>query len=159
MPTYLEPLPNDAPVVEQESLRITPVWYRYLSVALVGRVQASAYVAKAVTLVNQSAAIGLTALLAQGSFGVYRVSWVVRVTQAATTSSSLAVTVANTDGGVNVQQVGPALGGNTITSVQSGSFLVRADAATAISYAVAYTSVGATPMLYTISVVIETVNT
>lgn len=159
MATYLEPLPNEAPVVEAETLRITPVWYRYLSVALIGRVQASAYVAKSLTLVNQAAAIGATALVAQGSFGVYRVSWNVRITQAAGVSSAVTVTVANTDSGVNVAQVGPALTGNTPTSVQSGSFLVRADAATAITYAVAYTSVGAPAMTYTISVVIETVNT
>jgi hypothetical protein len=157
MPTQIEPLPNDAPMVDAQTRRITPVWYRYLSVAIVGRLQASAFVTKAVTRTGQAAAIGATPI-AQGSAGLYRVSWNLRVTQPATTSSSLTVTIANTDGGINVVQSGPALTGNSLITLQSGLVLVRADAATAITYAVAYTSVGATPLQYAISVVAEQAN-
>jgi hypothetical protein len=157
MPTVVEPLPDSDPVVDADTRLITPVWYRYLSTAIVARLSGAPLVARMVTVANHGASIGATSL-SQGSFGLYRVSWVLRITQAATVSSQATVTIANTDAGVNVAQVAPAVTGNTTTTVQSGSVLVRADAATAITYAVAYTSVGATPMLYTISVAIEAVS-
>jgi hypothetical protein len=157
VPAILEPLPHEAPMVDPRTGRIASVWYRYFSVAFLGRLNAAPYVAKSIQRPNQAAAIGATSL-SQGSAGLYRVSWFVRITQAATVSSSLTVTIAHTDGGVNVSQAGAAVGGNTITTLQSGIVMVRADAATAITFAVAYTSAGATPMLYTITVAIETVN-
>jgi hypothetical protein len=157
MPTTIEPLPHDAPLVDAPGLTISPVWYRYFSVVIVGRLQSSAQVTRAVTLPNQAASIGATAL-AQGSAGVSRVGWVLRITQPATTSSSVTVTIGYDDGGVAVSQAGAPVTGNTITTVQSGQVLVRSDAASPITYAVAYASVGATPMQYTLSVWIETVN-
>jgi len=156
MATQLEPVPHTTPLVTEDRT-ITSEWYRYLSAALLGRLNAAVYTKKAVTRASTAGALGATAL-AQGDTGLYRVSWNVRITQAATTSSSLTVTIAATDGGVAVLQVGPALTGNTITTVQSGTFLVRADAATPITYAVAYASVGATVMRYTISFAIELVS-
>jgi hypothetical protein len=154
MPTTIEPLPHEAPMVEAPGLTISSVWYRYLSVALVGRVQSSPYVSKVLTKADQAAASAPTAL-ASGSAGLYRVSWMLRITQAATVSSAATVTVASTDGGVSVSQSGAPVTGNTPTTVQSGMVLVRSDAGAAITFAVAYTSSGATPMRYTVSVAIE----
>jgi hypothetical protein len=150
---FLEPLQPDTPIVNADRT-ISAEFYRYLSATILARLQAAAYTSKTVTLANQAAAIGATAL-SSGAAGRYRVSWIVRMTQAATTSSSFTLTIANTDGAVNVSQAGAAVTGNTTTTVQSGAFIVRADAGTAVTYAIAYASVGATPMTYTVSLTIE----
>jgi hypothetical protein len=156
MPTTLEPVPHEAPMVDAPALTISSVWYRYFSTVIVGRLQTSAFVSKGFTLANQSAAIGATALTT-GAGGVYRISWMIRITQAASGSSAATVTIAYTDGGVNLTQSGAAVTGNTPTTVQSDMLLVRADAGTAVTYAVAYSSSGATPMQYTLSLAVEQV--
>jgi hypothetical protein len=102
--------------------------------------------------------ISSTTLLADtGSAGVFRVSWFLRITQAATTSSSVAVTVGFTDG-VALTISGTAVTGNTTTTIQQQSVIVRCDAASAITYSATYSSVGATPMQYALSVAVERVN-
>jgi len=156
MPTIIEPLPHEAPMVDAPALTISSVWYRYLSVAIVGRVQSAPYVSKGFTIADQSAAVGATALTT-GAGGVYRLSWVLRIAQAASVSSSVQVTFTSTDGGVNVTQGGAPVTGNTTATVQSGSVLMRADDATAVTYSVAYSSSGATPMHYTLSLAVEQV--
>ena len=92
-----------------------------------------------------------------GSAGVFRVSWFLRITQAATTSSSVAVTVAFTDG-VSLTVSGAAVTGNTTSTFQQQSVVVRCDANSSLSYSTTYSSVGATPMQYALSVVVERVN-
>lgn len=106
-------------------------------------------------LTAQGAAVTTTPVLANAAAGVYRVSFYVRVSRAATTSSSVQVTIGWTDGGVAQTFVGTALTGNTTTTQESRSVLVRADNGTNITMAVAYGSVGATSMLYESYVVVE----
>lgn len=141
-------------MVEAPALTISSVWYRYLSVALVGRLQSSAFLSKSLTLTDQAAAIPPTAL-AVGAGGVYRVSWMVRITQPATGGSSVTVTITSTDTGVTVSQSGAPVTGNTTATVESGIVLTRADAASAVTYAVAYSSSGSTAMHYEISLAVE----
>jgi hypothetical protein len=87
--------------------------------------------------------------------GLYRVSYYARITQPATTSSSLIVTIGHTDDGESCVQAGPAITGNTAATVQSGTFLMRIDGSTAITYATTYASVGGTPMTYSLEIVVE----
>jgi hypothetical protein len=114
----------------------------------------AARVGATLALAAQSAAAAGTLLTATEA-GLYRVTWTARVTQAATTSSSLAVSIGATADGVTTSQAGAALTSNTVGAVSSGSVLVEADTATAITYATAYSSVGATSMLYALSIVVE----
>ena len=130
------------------------VWLRGVTDAL----NAAPQVQTSVTGTPTGASIGTTTLLADtGSAGVFRVSWFLRTTQAATTSSSVAVTVGFTDG-VALTISGTAVTGNTTTTIQQQSVTVRCDAASAITYSTTYSSVGATPMQYALSVVVERVN-
>lgn len=107
-----------------------------------------------ISLTGQAASIGITSLVAAAS-GRYRVSWYVRVMQAATTSSSIAVTITTTDGTIVVPQAGGSVTGNTTASALSGSFIVQADAGVPISYSTAYASVGGVVMKYSLQIVAE----
>jgi hypothetical protein len=114
--------------------------------------------AKATRLQTQGAAIATTALaLGTLQAGLYRVSYRTRVTRAATTSSSLTVTLSWTDAGIPCSQSGVAMAGNTLGTQQNGTLLIRIDPSTGISFATAYATVGATPMQYELEIVVEAV--
>lgn len=111
-----------------------------------------------VTLSGQGAAIGATpiptgALVA----GLYRLTWYLRVTTPAGTSSSLTVAIGWIDGAVSCGFSGPAVTGNTTATVQSQTFMMHVDPATPVSYAVAYASVPAAAMQYALYFVLELV--
>jgi hypothetical protein len=89
--------------------------------------------------------------------GTYRVSYHARISQAASTSSSLTVAITWTEDAVVQTVTGAAMTGNTTTTRQSDVFLIRSDAGTAVNYATTYASVGATPMQYTLDIVLQVI--
>lgn len=121
---------------------LTALW-RYVSV---GTFQRTAH----------NAAVTATALdVLDGAAALVRVSWVLRIVQAATSSSAATVTIGWTDGGQAMTSSGAAVTGNTVSTGQSGEMLVRRDANTDVTVAVSYASSGATPMLYDLDVITE----
>lgn len=147
--------PASTPLTESAKTGIvTAVWYHWI-VGLLSRVQKAAYVLARGALTAQGAAIALTAIVPSAASGLYRVSWYLRITQAATTSSSVTVSIVTTDGTVVVTQSGTAVTGNTTDTVQSGVVTIRADASAPIQYSTAYASVGATAMEYSLDVLVE----
>lgn len=126
--------------------------------ALIGDVDASPARVETVSVENQGAAIGTTAIPTPAlAAGLYRVSYYARITRAATTSSSLTISIGCTETAVSVTFSGAAMTGNTTATVQSGSVLIRIDASTPISYSTAYASSGGTSMVYRLDVVLEVV--
>jgi hypothetical protein len=116
-----------------------------------------------IDLVTQAAAIVATLLYAVPATqpGLYDVAFALKVTRAATTSSTLGtLTISYTDATDSVVQTVIALGGtqagaaatsnagNSTTSVLQGRVTVNAKAGTNITYAIAYVSSGATTMQY-----------
>jgi hypothetical protein len=99
--------------------------------------------------------LATVALVASAPAGVYRLSYAVRIRQAATVSSSVSVTLQWTSGGVGQTFNSPPLTTNTPTSSQSGAILTQVDGGSLISYATTYVSVGGTPMTYDLTVVAE----
>lgn len=162
MSLQLAPPPLENPIVEDgNSIAGKPVKglmtraFNNWLLSLTTRLEQAAYgILPTVTVAAQTASIGTTALVASAAAGLYRVSWFFRITTAASVSSSLLVTIAGTDGGISYTQAGAAVTGNTTATVQSGSFLVRADQASPISYSTTYASVG-TPMSYSLSLTVE----
>lgn len=119
----------------------------------------AARVGSATTQPGLSAAVSTTALeLGALSAGYYRVSVYVRVTTAATVSSSITPTIAHTDNGIACSQAGDALTANSVSVPKSWTFVVYADASSPISYSVAYASVGATAAVYKVTIVVEEVS-
>lgn len=105
---------------------------------------------------NHNAAVTAEAVpVLDGAEPLVRVSWVLRLVQAATVSSSVQITIGWTDGGQAMTAVQTAVTGNLVTSGQQGALLVRHDPYTDVTVAVAYASVGATPMRYDLDVITE----
>lgn len=137
---------------------VTQPWIDYftdqgLAVSEAARLQTT------VTLTAQGASVAATDMT-DGTFsaGFYRVSYYARITQAATTSSSLTVTIDWTEGGVSPSFSGAAMTGNTVTTVQSETQMLYIDALSPIRYSTAYASVGGTPMQYSLRLVLEFVS-
>lgn len=133
-----------------------------------GSVYGGTYITQ-VGLVTQSAAKAATTLWAvpSGYTGTVRVSFVAKVTRAATTSSTLggangfrlsytdqADSVAVTTGNIS-NDSGATLAGNTTQIMYSGSFICRPKASTNLQYTFDYTSVGATAMQYSLHITAE----
>lgn len=104
---------------------------------------------------TQGAAIPTSSAFLTTQSGVYRVNYVLRVTRPATVSSALQITIGWERSGIAETKVGVNLVGNTTTTYESDTFPVKADGLTDLTYSVAYTSVGATPMLFEVDVIVE----
>jgi len=123
-------------------------------------------------LTAQEAAIGATTWYAvpAGAGGLYRISFVAKVTRAATTASTLGGTggfrIAYTDPDDSSAPYTPAghvynsdaatLQLNNYYAVYSGVIVVNAKASTWIAYLMDYSSTGATKMQYSLRAIIET---
>ena len=136
-------------------------YFRQWLLALTDRIGAAAQLLKVVTVPNVlaagAAAIATTAAWTTTATGLYRLTYVLRVTQQATVSSNLQLTLGWTRAGIALPAVFAAIVNGGPTSVQSGSVLVRADNASDLTYATAYISAGATPMTYELDVAVEAV--
>jgi hypothetical protein len=149
------PFPAKDPIAQPRTGLVTDPWIEWLT-ALIGDVDASPARLQTVTLTLQGASIGTTSIpFGALDTGLYRVSYYARITRAATTSSSLTVTLGWTEGGISLTSAGAAMTGNTTGTVQSGTLLIRIDAASPVSYATTYASVGATSMQYRLDVLLE----
>jgi hypothetical protein len=153
----LAPLPVLTPVTLAPSALIQPAWSQWINKAR-DAISLAPQVVGSANLSNQNAS--LASLLTLGSTptqatSVYRVSLVLRVATPATTSSSIAWTVAWTDGGVAMTRAGTAVTGNTTTATDTLVFVLRADPSTAITISTTYASTGATAMLYNVDAVVE----
>jgi len=141
----------------QDSL-VTLAWNKFF-VNLNDQVAAAATVLATTSLTGQAASIGATALdLGSVSAGLYRVTYYTRITQAATTSSSLTVSFAWTDT-ASMSTSFAAITGNSITTFQSDSLMVYIDNASPITYSTTYASTGATPMQYSLRITTERMST
>lgn len=140
---------------QQTGLLMLPrVWIDWFT-SLTIRVDSNPQSFSPVTLPAQGAAIGTTPLPVVTNAGLYRITYYARITTAATTSSSLTITLGWTDGGNSCSLSGAAMTGNTVTTVQTGTAMVRSDQAGALTYATAYASVGATSMQYSLDITVE----
>ena len=127
-----------------------------------------------VDLTTQAAAISATALYTPAVSGMFRISVVLQVTRAATTSSilggttgvvltytepdgSVAQTVTVEMSGQNGNTITTATGntGNSTTTQSKGDADIYAKTGVAINYAVGYTSVGGTTMQFSVHIKLE----
>lgn len=143
--------------MEEDTLAgyLTDPWVEWLNL-LSAQVSASAFVKNSVSLTSQGASIGGTDFSGGTvSAGLYRLTYYVRVTRAATTSSSIQVSFTWTDDGVALSFGGTILAGNTTTTGTSQSITVEIDASSPLLYSTTYASVGGTSMLYKLDVILE----
>ena len=149
---------RDAIAVEDpttEKLMLPRVWIDWFT-ALTLRLDTQTQALNTVELSAQQASIGTTAIpLDVLSTGLYRITYYTRITTPATVSSSLIITLGWTDGSVSCTSSGAAVTGNTVSTVQGGTIMVRNDQASPLTYATTYASVGATPMQYALDILVE----
>jgi len=109
------------------------------------------------SLTAQAASIAATDI-SNGALqrGVYRVSYYARITTPASIGSSLDTTISWTDGTVAQSITGGSLTGNTVTTLETFTYLIHIDGGTPVRYSTVYTSVG-TPMQYRLDVSLELV--
>lgn len=152
------PPPVQDRVVGEDGL-LTVAWRRWFE-RLPDTLDAIPSRINAVSLSNQSSSIAATdysnAVLLEG---LYRATYYARITQAATTSSSLTVSFRWTEGGVVQTATGSAIVGNTTATGQSDSIIIQVDKGTAVQYLTTYSSSGATPMIYAVRFVLEKIKT
>ena len=155
--TYAPPPFSD--FVVETTRRMTSAWQKWFGdlAASVGTIPS---IINRVSLSTQAASIAATNFAGTTlAAGDYRATWYARITRAGTVSSTLTVTLGWTDGGVAQSYAGAAMTGNTTTTVQSGTFMLRSGAATSITYATTYGSVGATAMQYALDLTLEKLRT
>ena len=158
----LSEVPFRVPLLEGERQRsfLSRFWSRYFQsiVDIVNNVSRQlALVSKTAQVASISATSVQSGLLDPG---VYRVSYSARVTTAATTSSSLTVTITWTDGNVTQTHTGSAITGNTTATQQNATLLIHNGANTlaannVVKYATTYASSGGTAMVYALYVLVE----
>lgn len=153
---YYSPAPIRSPAVVPGLWTLTPEFVRWLleqydAVVAAPRILGSAQknVQVAALALGDVPTPKLTA-------GLYRVSVHAQVTRAATTSSSLNVTVRWTyNGTAQSRAFAAALVGNALTTWDALCFPIRVDANTRVRYETAYASVGGTTMQYSVDVALE----
>jgi hypothetical protein len=143
----LTPFPSKTPPIAQVPGLLVPTWQRWLT-SLASALASAPSTVQTLSFVAQSASLTATTLTIVPATGTYQVSSYLQITRAATVSSSATVTIGWITGGVVQATSGAAVTGNTTATNQSLVVFVTADANTAITYAVAYASSGATAMQF-----------
>jgi hypothetical protein len=159
----LSQVPFRTPILSGFRELVTREWVRYLQSAIDVLNNAARKLAL-VSKVEQAASLSATTI-DTGALnpGVYRVSYTARITRAASTSSSLTVTVSWMDGNVAQSQSGAAMTGNTTSTQQNGSFFIHNGTNTSatndvVKYATTYASSGGTTMQYSLYVTVESLS-
>lgn len=156
----LTPAPPPDYLVEREQLtnrvtdRMTQAFRQWL-LSLTTLIQSSARVLATIRLTLQSASIGSTVItLPTLAAGTYRLTYYARITTAASVSSSLTVGFGWTESTAAQAVTATPITGNTVTTVDSGSFTMDVDQATSLTYSTTWAPVG-TPGAYRLTVIAE----
>lgn len=152
MPQTLSPILLRTAITDQGGL-ITE-FFRLRWEQLRTLVSAVASVAQ-VDVAARSSALSSTLLYTTTAAGWYRVSFYTEITRAATTSSSVQVTVTWTRNGKAMTHPFTAFTDNDTSRADLQEGILRVDAATNISVSAAYASVGGTSMQYALSASVE----
>lgn len=108
-----------------------------------------------VNVQNSAAALPSTSMnVGKLSAGVYLIAYYIRITQPASTSSSVTPSLGWTDGGQGCIVPGPAVTGNAPGTVSSGFVLAHVDSPGVLTYSTAYSSVGGIAMTYNLTIAV-----
>src|SRR5262245_2471339 len=169
MAQQLAPPPLQTPLIELPPTQpgdplhrlsglITRTWNQYFQ-SFASRIDTAPRTLRGVKIPPSTAAIGATPLpIGTTADGSYRISWYLTVTQAASTSSSVGFVFQHTFRGTTKTQTPPALATNLTSDAASGVIVCGSDAAAPITYAITYSSSGATAMAYAAALVIEQID-
>lgn len=140
-----EPLPATTPVSDQKTGLMTGGWINWFSLYLLPRLTQSTPITVSKAYPANTASLGTTVIVPTANRGLYRISFWLHVTIADNVGSSMTITVQNTDNSDACTQAAAALTSNNPTMPQGVVFIVRADAGSAITFTVTYSSTGGAP--------------
>jgi len=150
-----QPAPLSSAVVNRATGMLSGVWQEWF-LRIPQTLDSIPNIVNVTDLTSQGASITATDFsLAVLPAGLYRASYLARITTAAGVSSSLTVALAWTDGGVAKSLTGAAITGNTTATYQSGSVPIMVDAGTDVTYATTYASNAAGAMKYGLALFLE----
>lgn len=113
-------------------------------------------VADHLQVVNSSASIPATPISNQlFSGGLFRVAFYLVELQADNVSSNVQLSIGWTDRLNNRSIAAPAVTTNAISAAQTGTYLLRCDRATPITFSTVYSSPGSTKMIYSLDLTLE----
>jgi hypothetical protein len=151
------PMPSRDAMIDEIGLvrRTWQVWFRNLT----NTVNDAPSRIQTISLVGQAASIGTTSIPSTTlTAGLYRVTWYLRISTAAGTSSSVTVTLGWTDDTVTMSLSGAAVTGNTTATSQTQTSLLAVDNASPVTYATTYSSSGSPAMQYALDITLEAVS-
>ena len=163
MPTYDPLVERPTPKLpsgqrDLKAYTVTESWVKWFTQLSQG-VSQSSVLLSTTSLTSQAASITTTTInTGPLNAGLYRITWYARITQAASSSSSLTITIGWTDASVAVTYAGSAITGNTTTTFQSVTQTVYSDRLSDLTYATTYSSTGATAMQHSLYIVVEKVS-
>lgn len=152
MANFLSPIPSGVAITDQSGVITT--FFRLRWEELRNKFAFSSSVANQ-AFTTSNAALVTTTLYTTLTSGMYRVSWYLRKTVTDGAGSSLQPTIGFLDLAQAETFVGPALVTDTNAAFQSGSQVIRCDANSDITAAVAYASTTPTFMQYEAVFIVE----
>jgi hypothetical protein len=156
MSHQMSPYHRDTPVVNADR-KMTQPWQRWMDEALIPRLERIPLVVGSYEHTDPLDATlpvtGLTNYDTEG--GTLRLTYALRLTRVATTSSGVSATISWTENGLTRSFTTASLAANTIDQLATGVILITSDPGTPVTVAATYVSVGATPMQYALDVFAE----
>ena len=150
-----KPAPLMDAVVNRVNGLLSPPWQEWFA-RLPTTLHSIPNIVNVTELTEQNTSLSATDFsLAVLPAGLYRVSYLARITTAAGVSSSLTVALAWTDAGVAKALTGAAITANTTATYQSADVLIYVDAGTDVTYATTYASNAASAMKYGLALTLE----
>lgn len=150
--------PPGGPIVQPGTGAASRYWVQWWTDLRQMATDSPRVVVSPVALTGQGSSITTTSISpGQVAAGLYRFSYYMRLTTAASTSSSLITTLGWTDHGQALTVSGPGLTANLVTIPESYSIMMYSDALTPITYATAFLTVGITSAVYEFYAVLESV--
>lgn len=133
--TLVEPPPLDDVFVDKSRFASKQL-ADWLLLVVVPRLQGAAQVRTATRDTGQHANVGPSSIVPVASAGDYRINWYMQVTTVDSTGLVVTFNALSTAFTQSITQSGAAMNGNTLATVQSGSFIVKADAGSVISFSI-----------------------
>jgi hypothetical protein len=159
MGSQLDPQPSLAPISSSDpNSQVTPDWFRWFYEIFALQIGSVQKVGTPLNLLGKSAAIGSTTLtLPSLQNGLYRIDWYIRITSPDGAGSSVQLSLGWTETAQPLSTTFPAVTGDTLTTVASGSWFAQVDQNTALTYSTAYSSTTPNKMKYRLSIAVESI--
>jgi hypothetical protein len=159
MAAKLDPQPSLAQISSSDpNSFVFPDWFRWFYEIFTAIASSVQRVSNSLTLVGQNAAIATTTLtLPSLQNGTYRINWYIRITSPDGAGSSVQLTLGWTETAQPLTDTFPAVTGDSVATIASGSVFAQVDQNTALTYSTTYSSTTPNKMQYRLTITVESI--